>query len=378
MKRVLSLALALALALSLAACGGGNSSSTARLDPSSSAPSSQAGNGEGIVQSDAPAPTYNLITGQPLAEGVEPGQRPVAIMINNLKAALPQRGIGAADAIFEMVTEGGITRFLAVFADRNAVPQVGPVRSARDQHLQFALPLNAIFVHIGSSVYAANLISEYSYQDIDGMYLGSSSFVFDEIRNKNAHYAQEHCWYTDSALIAAGMERTGIVPGGANAPLFQFAEGAASPSEADAPDISFRFSAYSPVRLTYDAASGAYLKQAYDAPQIDESTGAQLAFQNVVLMFADISLKPDGQCTDFALTKGAGYYCYGGKARAVRWEKGGPTAALKLLDEEGKEIAVNPGKSYIAVIGNDQKEFLSLGAAPAAPAASSAAPSAVS
>lgn len=379
MKRTLSLALAVVLALSLAACGERDSSSTARLDPSSTASSFQAGNGEGIVQSGEPAPTYNLITGQSLAEGVEPGQRPVAIMINNLKAALPQRGIGSADAIFEMVTEGGITRFLAVFADRNAIPQVGPVRSARDQHLQFALPLNAIFVHIGSSVYAANLISEYSYQDIDGMYLGSSSFVFDEIRNKNAHYAQEHCWYTDSALIAAGIEKTGIVPGGANTPLFHFAEAAVAPTESDAPDISFRFSAYSPVRLTYDVAAGAYLKQAYDAPQIDESTGAQLAFQNVVLLFTDVSLKPDGQCTDFALTKGTGYYCYGGKSRAIRWEKGGPTAALKLLDEEGNEVSVNPGKSYIAVIGNDQKDSLNLGAAPVpGPEASSAASSAVS
>lgn len=373
MKRVFSLALALVLALALAACGGRNSSSTARLDPSSTASSSQAGNGEGIVQPDMPAPTYNLITGQPLAEGLAPGQRPVAIMINNLKAALPQRGIGSADAIFEMVTEGGITRFLAVFADRNAIPQVGPVRSARDQHLQFALPLNAIFVHIGSSVYAANLISEYSYQDIDGMYLGSSSFVFDEIRNKNAHYAQEHCWYTDSGLIAAGIEKTGIVPSGANTPLFHFAEAPAAPTEGDAPDISFRFSPGSPVRLTYDAATGTYLKQAYDAPQIDESTGAQLAFQNVVLLFADVSLKPDGQCTDFALTKGTGYYCYGGKSRAIHWEKGGPTAALKLLDGEGGEIAVNPGKSYIAVIGNDQKESLNLGAAPVADSTASVA-----
>lgn len=367
MKRVFSLVLCLALACGLAACGGRDTSSIAQLDPSST--SSRAGNGEGIVQPDTPAPTYNLITGAPLAEGVEPGQRPVAIMVNNLQAALPQRGIGAADAIFEMVTEGGITRLLAVFSDRNAIPQVGPVRSARDQHLQFVLPLNAIFVHIGSSVYAANLISEYAYQDIDGMYLGSTSFVFDEIRNKNAHYAQEHCWYTDSALIAAGMEKTGLASGGANTPLFKFAQTAAAPTESDAPDISFRFSGYSPVRLTYDAAFGAYLKQAYEAPQIDESTGAQLAFQNVVLLFTDVSLKPDGQCTDFALTKGTGYYCYGGKARAIHWEKGGPTAALKLTDGEGNEIEVNPGKSYIAVIGNDHKDSLSLGAVQ--PAASS-------
>ena len=38
------------------------------------------------------------------------------------------------------------------------------------------------------------------------MYLGSTSFVFDEARSA-AGYANEHCWYTDAALIAAGMEK---------------------------------------------------------------------------------------------------------------------------------------------------------------------------
>ena len=34
--------------------------------------------------------------------------------------------------------------------------------------------------------------------------MGSTSFVVDEARSA-AGYANEHCWYTDAALIAAGM-----------------------------------------------------------------------------------------------------------------------------------------------------------------------------
>ncbi|WP_367924996.1 DUF3048 domain-containing protein [uncultured Ruthenibacterium sp.] len=348
MKRFLALFLAAVLTFSLAACNEGQEDS-----------SSAVANG-GISQPQTEAPDYNLLTGQDLPEGVQPGQRPVAIMVNNAQAAMPQRGIGSADAIFEMVTEGGITRMMAMYSDISAIPQVGPVRSARDQHLQFALPLNAIFVHIGSSVYAQNLLNEYQYQDIDGLYLGTTSFWFDSERAKG--YLQEHCWYTDASLIAAGIEKQQINTSGAAVPLFCFAEQPVQLTELDAPDIAFSFSSTSQVRLVYDSATGTYLKQAYGAPQVDELTGAQLAFNNVIILFAEVSLKPDGQCTDFNLSSGTGYYCYGGKAESLTWTKGKADSVLKLYHADGTEFDVNSGKSYIAVVGSDQATTLTLNA----------------
>ena len=44
-------------------------------------------------------------------------QRPVAVMIENTKACLPQYGIGNAGVIYECVVEGGITRMMAIFDD---------------------------------------------------------------------------------------------------------------------------------------------------------------------------------------------------------------------------------------------------------------------
>ncbi|BFJ86349.1 DUF3048 domain-containing protein [Ruthenibacterium sp. TH_2024_36131] len=359
MKRFWALFLTAAMALSLAACGEEQASSFSTAVNS------------GISQPETEAPDYNLLTGEALAEGVAPGQRPVAIMVNNAQTAMPQRGIGSADAIFEMVTEGGITRMMALYSNAATIPQVGPVRSARDQHLQFALPLNAIFVHIGSSVYAQNLINEYQYQDIDGLYLGTTCFWFDSERAKT--YLQEHCWYTDASLIAAGIASQQIATSGAAVPLFCFAEKEVSLTELDAPDIAFQFSANGPVRLVYDANTKTYLKQAYGAPQVDELTGAQLSFNNVIILFADVSLKPDGQCTDFQLTGGTGYYCYGGKAEAITWSKGKADSALKLHRADGSELEVNRGKSYIAVVGSDQVGTLTLNASAPAPAESTSA-----
>ena len=44
-------------------------------------------------------------------------RRPIAVMVNNMKTALPQWGIGQADIIYEMLAEGRITRFLAIYQD---------------------------------------------------------------------------------------------------------------------------------------------------------------------------------------------------------------------------------------------------------------------
>ena len=150
---------------------------------------------------------YNYITGEEL-KGGDNTQRPVAVMIDNSKFAQPQYGTADADIIYEMVTEGGITRLMAVFDKLDDIQRLGPVRSARDQFVQFMLPLNAVYVHIGTSIYANEMLNFYHYQNIDGLYLGVSSFDYDETRAKT--YAHEHCWFTNADLIRNGINSTGI------------------------------------------------------------------------------------------------------------------------------------------------------------------------
>lgn len=124
--------------------------------------------------------------------------------------------------------------------------------------------------------------------------------------------------------------------------------------------------------MVYDAASGTYLKQEYGAAQVDEATGAQLSYKNVFVLFAKVTLKPDGNCTDFALTSGEGYYFCGGKYQKIRWKKGDVTEPLQILDEKGKAFDVNTGKSYIAVVREELASELKPDMNAVAPAASSA------
>ena len=73
----------------------------------------------------------NPLTGMPM-EPVYEKNRPVAVMLNNLKAAQPQLGVSQADIIYEVPAEGGITRMLALYQSVEGVGEIGSVRSARE------------------------------------------------------------------------------------------------------------------------------------------------------------------------------------------------------------------------------------------------------
>lgn len=60
---------------------------------------------------------------------------PLAVKIDNVPAARPQTGLGAADVVYAEQVEGGLSRLMAVYATRLPAT-VGPVRSARESDLE--------------------------------------------------------------------------------------------------------------------------------------------------------------------------------------------------------------------------------------------------
>ena len=104
------------------------------LYPSSSMPDEPAVSVIAPVEEPEPEPEpepvlpyTNPLTGEGSAVDLA-GARPVAIMLNNLKKALPQLGVSQADLIYELPAEGGITR-MAPAAVESALTQ-RPARSS--------------------------------------------------------------------------------------------------------------------------------------------------------------------------------------------------------------------------------------------------------
>ncbi len=371
LKRLAALILALLLAGALAGCGilPNPATELAASASSSAAEAVSAQEESGVVSSQSTAPAasgdagqalaplpvtpqgQSPLTGLPAPEGMADGQRPVAVMVANDDRGMPQRGLAAADVVVEMLTEGGVTRLMALYTDYRALPQVGPVRSTRDQFLQIAIPQNAIMASIGGSIYADNLVSVLNYRGVDGIRLGSTSFWFDEARSlpKPGGKLNEYCFFTDAGLLWAGMEATDVQPTGEVRDMFRFAAKAAKEgTEAGVINCVYSGTANSGFKLSEK--DGLYKKYIFGNKHKDED-GSRLSYTNVVMLYCDIGLKPDGLLTEFDFDKGGtGVYFNAGNATPITWQKHGVQAQLHLFDEQGSELEIQPGKTFVGFL----------------------------
>ena len=87
----------------------------------------------GQEAAEEPAPSRPVES--PLTGMAGPVGPVLVVKIDNVAAARPQHGLGAADLVYVEPVEGGLTRLAAVFSSR--LPEtVGPVRSARESDLE--------------------------------------------------------------------------------------------------------------------------------------------------------------------------------------------------------------------------------------------------
>ena len=95
-------------------------------------------------------------------------KRPIAIMIDNNVGNNNHIGLQDAYITYEVSVEGGLTRIMALFKDRE-IEEIGPVRSSRHYFLDYALESDAIYAHYGWSPYAENDIKNLQVNNINGL-----------------------------------------------------------------------------------------------------------------------------------------------------------------------------------------------------------------
>ena len=74
--------------------------------------------------------------------------RPIAIMIDNNIGNSSHSGLQESYLNYEIIVEGGLTRIMAIFKDKD-ISQIGPVRSSRHYFLDYALESDCIYTHYG-------------------------------------------------------------------------------------------------------------------------------------------------------------------------------------------------------------------------------------
>lgn len=349
MRKSIRLAAAALSVMMLAACSvpGSSESSQTTAEPTTEP-----------TATPAPVNNTNPLTGQ-TTETDYNNQRPVAVTLRTGDGSTPQWGIGKADLLVEGVSEGYDTSLTAVFATRTDISKAGPVGKATDLGLQFVLPLNAVPVHIGKTIYASNLLNVLTYQDMDGLNVGTSGFTFDMDRYTSG-YREENCWYTTADQITAGLANYSMDTTGANMPLFHFEERTA-PETQNGTNLYITFSDTAGAELKYDAANGVYLRHNMDGtPTMDADTGAQASFKNVLVLYASSGIKDDGYTRQYDLSGGTGLYLTDGAWEQINWTKGDAAAPLSLTDASGATLSVNPGKTYLAIWGGYYGQKLQL------------------
>lgn len=315
-----------------------------------------------------PKPVYlNPLTGLPISKEISE-QRPVSLMINNVKAALPHYGISDADIYYEALAEGGITRIMAVFQDYASIEKVGWIRSARDYYLDFAQNHNAIFGHWGGSPQAYDAIGDRDIDDLDGMSL-SVAFFRDKERKKT--YALEHTAYTTGKGLVAGIEKKKIdTKADPNMKrMLQFNAEEVSPGTTQVDSISLPYSSYLEAVFDYDSISKTYKRSEFGKPHIDSKNNQQIAVTNVLVIFTDCyDLENDAKGRLGMKTVGEGEGCYisSGSKIDIKWSKESHGAPMELKTTAGEQLKVNPGKSFIVIFPNDRKDKIEITAAIAA------------
>lgn len=328
----------------------------------------------GTAEPSYPA-NINPLTGLELSESAA-GKRPVAIMVENSPDARPQWGLSTPDIVLEGLVEGGITRMMWIYADVTKIPKVGPVRSARHDYVEIAYGMNAVFTHWGGSRPAYSLLKTLAnkgYLDVDGKTLGTNGnesqkgyyFFKDPTHSK----ATEHCGYTNGSYIAAAMEKRGIDTTQTKsdwAPFTVITKGERVPfsgaTAGTCSSITVTFSSGYKHTFEYDSGTGLYKNFMNKDPMKDGNTGEQMAVKNVIVMYTNVtgyetSIKDDLKLREWDLTSGEALYITNGYGEKITWKKGDMSSPLKFYGQDGKELTVNAGQTWIGVIPNGNKEL---------------------
>ncbi len=306
--------------------------------------------------------------------------RPYAVMLNNIKVASPQSGIGQADIVYEALTEAGITRFLALFSkigkDTPAAARLGSVRSARHYFVSFADEYDAIFVHFGETTYAKKKMDKLKIDHITGMYgVGVSSFYRDKsikaphnafaslegIENavKKGKFRTEYeegykshfKFYAENTvpeIVTKSSEKTDGLP----------ASGVRTP----AAKITLGFSDYMKPYFLYDAKNEVYMRYQFDGEHVDYNTKEQLAFKNIIIQLVkEWNIDKNGyQTMDIEKAEGTGFYITNNTVQPVTWKKDEGKRFMRYYSEDGEELIINPGKTYIAVFPINREKHIAI------------------
>ena len=289
---------------------------------------------------------------------LESKSRPYAVMVNNISVARPyQSGLEDAYIIYEMIAEGGITRFLALFKDQNT-ERIGTIRSARHYYLDYVLENDAYFVHWGWSPQAQSDIKTLDIDNINGLTYGTKYFWKDTSLNVGT----EHTAYSSVEKLNAAVKKLKYRTETNKDLLLNYSADEINLKDMEnaqvANNVSIKYSSSTTSQYTYDEETGRYLRSVNGKAHTDYVTKEQYSFENIItyqIKNTTIGGDDKGRQELDNIGTGIGYYISNGYAVPIKWEKKNRSSQTKYYFENGEELIINDGNTFIQIQPKGQK-----------------------
>ena len=284
------------------------------------------------------------VTGLPVDDPALVNRKLVAVKIDNHWNARPQSGLEHAEAVYEVVVESGILRFIGLFHHSDS-DWVGPMRSLRPTDWTLVKPLNGVLAISGGQPWITRLVTRNDVPLI-GDYGPPLTARWRERDAPHNLYVNTY----EVRRIAAERGLSQEPP----APLFRRGP-LSGPAEATATYIFFEWSDTSDVVWRWDGSR--YLRSVDGESQLWRTrageTGQISADVLVVLMAEGYRACPQGEgsCVPAWNTVGENRAIVFGEGRYTegRWHRASADEWFTITDAGGAEITVPPGRMWIMI-----------------------------
>lgn len=306
-----------------------------------------------VVPSES-GPNKNPLFYSPFDGAVPELGIPLGVMIENELSARPfQTGLSEADIVYEAPTEGGITRFLALFPPRNYPEKMGPIRSARTYFLDWMHEYKGAYVHVGGNPNALARLRKEKIFDAD-------QFTYNKYfeRENVGKTALEHTMFTSGEKMEKLIEEKGWNKMENRKWKSENSNGNGKWKmgnlDKKAMEISIDFGAPSyRIEYRFDAASGKYHRFQAKKPHIDYGNNKQLAAKTIIIqrVVSWPNGDAEGSISMKTIGEGNATVFQNGRAIDAKWKKKSLEERTEFFDKKTEQkIIFDEGPVWFEIL----------------------------
>ncbi len=303
-----------------------------------------------------PVPTQNYtvginspVNGLPIPSGSN-NSIVIGVKNDNNVNARPQSGPQNADAVVEVLVEGGMTRFINIFYQSDTVYH-GPIRSARPTDPTVLRPLGGVLVASGAT---GGLIPEII--DMGVPVITDRRPDYFRISSRNA----PHNLYADTSKLKSTAVGRGYKKSNNPQPLFPWGDPSLSNWSSNN-YLTLTFSGYTSTTWTWNGSD--YRRTYYDTYKNQKTDNVhywadqngntgQISTDTVIALFCEPYIHPLQLPSVKTVGEGRAIILHGGKLLDAKWKRGSNLDPFHIVDSKNNILYVPKGKVWISLVPN--------------------------